>query len=92
MSHFDIKFQNFQIDQYLTGMLEMTQNSSVIMVTPLNNGQMNLKIKLARCYFRMFQIIFFTSFGYYFKGRTWLNLNFISFRICMSNISHFEKI
>ena len=72
-------------------MLKMTKKSSFIMVIPINNGQMNLKIKFALYCFSVLRNNFLPSFGYYLKGVTWSNLDFYPFQTYTSNIDHFKK-
>ena len=51
-------------------MLEMAKESSFIMVSPTNNGQMDLKINFIRYYFSVLKILF-NSIGLLFE---WLNV------------------
>ena len=63
MSYFDMKFKNFQINYYLTCMLEIAKKSSFISVISVNNGQMNWKINFTRYCSSVYWNIVFIHFA-----------------------------
>ena len=72
-------------------MLQMVKKLSSIMVTPINNGETNLKINFTRYCLSMLINIFLPSFGYYLKALTWWNLNSYILLTYTSNISPFKN-
>ena len=55
---FTRKLQKFQIDKYLTCVLEISKKSSFIIIAPINNDKNVVKINFTRCYLSMLKNVF----------------------------------